>query len=226
MGTRYASDVAYNVHLRKFSALAFCEEHDVPVRYAQLASQLLDKFGTFTAHEDFLEYFENTWVGWTRRNPRFEVSMWNCKAVTELELPRTNNSVESWHNAFQGVMGMQHPDVYKLLDRLLDEQVRVKAICAKLAAGEVPPLYSLVEPSDSRRLYRGATYEQKNMGKRNVFIISEAEESSDSDFAMFVDLKIRTGEGSNQLPFHPYRRPPETEGESRTTEKECEKTMS
>ncbi|KAK0415922.1 hypothetical protein QR680_012192 [Steinernema hermaphroditum] len=86
----------------------------------------------------------------------------------------------------------------------------------------------LVEPSDSRRLYRGATYEQKiaDMGKRNVFIISEAEESSDSDFAMFVDLKIRTGEGSNQLPFHPYRRPPETEGESRTTEKECEKTMS
>ncbi|KAK0393224.1 hypothetical protein QR680_000105 [Steinernema hermaphroditum] len=89
MGTRYANDVAYNVHLRKFSALAFCEEHDVPVQW-----------------------------------------------------PRTNNSVESWHNAFQGAMGMQHPDVYKLLDRLLDEQVRVKAICSKLAAGEVPPLYS------------------------------------------------------------------------------------
>ncbi|KAK0393220.1 hypothetical protein QR680_000105 [Steinernema hermaphroditum] len=95
MGTRYANDVAYNVHLRKFSALAFCEEHDVPVQW-----------------------------------------------------PRTNNSVESWHNAFQGAMGMQHPDVYKLLDRLLDEQVRVKAICSKLAAGENRQLLSIIEMYD------------------------------------------------------------------------------
>ncbi|KAK0407687.1 hypothetical protein QR680_003532 [Steinernema hermaphroditum] len=151
MGTRYANDVAYNVHLRKFSALAFCDARDVPVRYEQLASQLLDNFGASTAHEDFLEYFENTWVGRTRRTPQYEVSMWNCKAVTELELPRTNNSVESWHNAFQGTMGMQLPDIYKLLDRLLDEQVRVRAISAKLAAGEVLPLYSRKEYAAKNR---------------------------------------------------------------------------
>ncbi|KAK0401778.1 hypothetical protein QR680_015965 [Steinernema hermaphroditum] len=166
LAIRYANDVQYNVHLRKFSALAFCKEQDVLVRYSQLATQLLRDYGVSDAHENFLEYFENTWVGRTTRRPRYEISMWNCKSVTELELPRTNNSVESWHNAFQGAMGSEHPNVYKLVDKLLDEQVRVKAICAKLAAGEDSPLYSRKE------------YEIKN---RKLLSIIEAHDQMPAD---------------------------------------------
>ncbi|KAK0420025.1 hypothetical protein QR680_014468 [Steinernema hermaphroditum] len=166
LAIRYANDMQYNVHLRKFSALAFCKEQDVLVRYSQLATQLLRDYGVSDAHENFLEYFENTWVGRTTRRPRYEISMWNCKSVTELELPRTNNSVESWHNAFQGAMGSEHPNVYKLVDKLLDEQVRVKAICAKLAAGEDSPLYSRKE------------YEIKN---RKLLSIIEAHDQMPAD---------------------------------------------
>ncbi|KAK0401121.1 hypothetical protein QR680_015601 [Steinernema hermaphroditum] len=166
LAIRYANDVQYNVHLRKFSALAFCKEQDVLVRYSQLATQLLRDYGVSDGHENFLEYFENTWVGRTTRRPRYEISMWNCKSVTELELPRTNNSVESWHNAFQGAMGSEHPNVYKLVDKLLDEQVRVKAICAKLAAGEDSPLYSRKE------------YEIKN---RKLLSIIEAHDQMPAD---------------------------------------------
>ncbi|KAK0401133.1 hypothetical protein QR680_015605 [Steinernema hermaphroditum] len=65
-----------------------------------------------------------------------------------------------------GAMGSEHPNVYKLVDKLLDEQVRVKAICAKLAAGEDSPLYSRKE------------YEIKN---RKLLSIIEAHDQMPAD---------------------------------------------
>ena len=35
-----------------------------------------------------------------RKNPRFSISMWNCFSRVDLDLPRTNNAVEGWYNAF------------------------------------------------------------------------------------------------------------------------------
>uniref|UniRef100_A0A915CYJ1 Uncharacterized protein n=1 Tax=Ditylenchus dipsaci TaxID=166011 RepID=A0A915CYJ1_9BILA len=53
-------------------------------------------------NQSFLEYFENTWVGRAaRRTPKFPLEFWNSKAVSELGLPRTNISVESWHHQLQ-----------------------------------------------------------------------------------------------------------------------------
>ncbi|KAF0756392.1 Uncharacterized protein FWK35_00035381 [Aphis craccivora] len=50
-----------------------------------------------------LDYFEETWVGkmdWNgkRKNPKFSITIWNCY-VDEYNLPKTNNSLEEWHNA-------------------------------------------------------------------------------------------------------------------------------
>ena len=57
---------------------------------------------------DFLElliYFEDNFIGRKisrnrRSNPRYVIQMWNCFSRVDLELPRTNNAVEGWHNAF------------------------------------------------------------------------------------------------------------------------------
>ncbi|KAK0404364.1 hypothetical protein QR680_017424 [Steinernema hermaphroditum] len=70
------------------------------------------------------------------------------------------------HLCISGAMGSEHPNVYKLVDKLLDEQVRVKAICAKLAAGEDSPLYSRKE------------YEIKN---RKLLSIIEAHDQMPAD---------------------------------------------
>ena len=35
-----------------------------------------------------------------RKCPRFSISMWNCFSRVHLDLPRTNDAVEGWHNAF------------------------------------------------------------------------------------------------------------------------------
>ena len=35
-----------------------------------------------------------------RKNPRFDIFMWNCFERVNQDLPRTNNAIEGWHNAF------------------------------------------------------------------------------------------------------------------------------
>jgi hypothetical protein len=142
MHLRYGTDANYNQMLKKFTALAFCSKTDVAARYAIIAAQLIGEFGNIEQHQDFLEYFENIWIGRAHRTPRFSPEMWNCKEVTENLLPRTNNSVESWHNALQSTLGCHHPTIFKLLDGLLKEQVRVNALFVKLQAGDQVPLYS------------------------------------------------------------------------------------
>ena len=93
-------------------------------------------------HENFIQYFENTWVGRPRRRARFDPTMWNARTVTEIDLPRTTNNVESWHLAFQKSLSCHHPTIYKLAEQLIKENVRVNAIAIKLFNGEEFPLYS------------------------------------------------------------------------------------
>ncbi|KAG0440028.1 hypothetical protein HPB47_016429 [Ixodes persulcatus] len=73
----------YHLILKKFIALSYCDVFDVCDRYRMLARQLLDLFGRTEQHQGFLDYFENTWVGRPHKDPRFPISSWNRKHVTE-----------------------------------------------------------------------------------------------------------------------------------------------
>ncbi|CAN7995246.1 unnamed protein product, partial [Ixodes hexagonus] len=151
MHARFIDESSYLLMLKKFIALRFCDILDGCDRYRMLARQLLELFGRAEQHQDFLDYFENTWVGRPHKDPRFAISMWNCKRVTEVSLPRTNNSVESWHRVFQSSIGASHPTVFKLLDALLSEQVRVNAMAIQLDVGHEPPLYTKKEYERSNK---------------------------------------------------------------------------
>ena len=72
------------------------------------------------SNSDLLVYFEDTYIGRKmsrnrRANPRFSISMWNCFSRVVLNLPRTNNMVEGWHNAFHVSCSTRlfHPLHYK-----------------------------------------------------------------------------------------------------------------
>ena len=69
------------------------------------ADNFLEQFGDTQPHQFFLEYMENTWIGRHRRNPLFPKEMWNAKDITEFQLPRTTNSIESWHKILQNTFG-------------------------------------------------------------------------------------------------------------------------
>ncbi|CAF1124763.1 unnamed protein product [Brachionus calyciflorus] len=55
---------------------------------------------------------------------------------TKKNKPRTNNSVESWHNAFSSILN-KHPMVYLLVNSLVNEKKRTETELVKLRTGIV-----------------------------------------------------------------------------------------
>lgn len=137
--------------LKKFIALCFCDILDAFDRYRMLPRQLLLLFGRTEQHQDFLDYFEDTWVGCPCKDPRFVISTWNCKSLTEVTLPRTNNSVEIKHLVFRSFIGVFHPTVFKLLNALISEKVRVNAMAIQLYIFHEPTLYTKKEYERSNK---------------------------------------------------------------------------
>ena len=85
-------------------------------------------------------YFEETYIGkqlpdQSRRIPLFPIRIWNMHERVRSQLPRTNNAVEGWHNAFQSGIACSHPSISKLLKFLQREQSLQEARLAKWEAG-------------------------------------------------------------------------------------------
>ena len=95
--------------------------------------------------DDFLQYFEDTYIGRYRRNvprhpPLFTINLWNMFNRTDDELPRTNNSVEGWHRSFQDHIYACHPVLWKSLSVLQREENMIRiSIVKHLAWNPSPP---------------------------------------------------------------------------------------
>ena len=85
------------------------------------------------------DYWEDNYVGRRRRgrrgNPRFPINLWNMRDRLNDSLPRTNNSVEAWHHAFQKTVDCHDPSVYELVDHFRKEQDHVEILVERFQAG-------------------------------------------------------------------------------------------
>uniref|UniRef100_A0A915LGH1 MULE transposase domain-containing protein n=1 Tax=Meloidogyne javanica TaxID=6303 RepID=A0A915LGH1_MELJA len=151
MERRYVADEQYRCLIKMFTALTFCRPADVIGRFNELAEYFIGTAGNEDAHIQFLNYFESTWVGRAGRPPLFPREMWNNNFITLLDLPRTTNSVESWHHQIQSKFSSPHPNLYKFIEGLREENVRINAICVKLDGGQEVPLYSRREYQESNQ---------------------------------------------------------------------------
>lgn len=81
---------------RKVQALAFIPCEDVFDGF-----ELIRTSSPNTARQ-FLDYVENNYIGKLKGNKlskaRFPIELWNLHERVKLDLPRTNNNVESWHS--------------------------------------------------------------------------------------------------------------------------------
>ena len=66
--------------------------------------------------------------------PLFEIDLWNLTNRIKDCLPRTNNFVEAWHNAFSNML-ISHPSVYTLVDMFRKEQKKSEENIVKLETG-------------------------------------------------------------------------------------------
>ncbi|CAF3351816.1 unnamed protein product [Rotaria socialis] len=90
---------------------------------------------------DFVDYFEDTFIGRVIRNnrrraPRFSVNMWNCFSRLDEELPRTNNSSEGWNRAIKN-SARENPSIYESIADLRIEQHSNLILAEQLEAGVV-----------------------------------------------------------------------------------------
>nr|XP_033798636.1 uncharacterized protein LOC117359609 [Geotrypetes seraphini] len=89
------------------------------------------------------DYWEDNYIGRLRPNgrrvPPFPIPLWNMRSRVEDGLPRTNNSVEGWHHAFQSSVACHHPTIFKLLEHIQREQDHTEQLLARFQAGNRAP---------------------------------------------------------------------------------------
>ena len=134
----YVNDEETRLFCKMLTSLAFIPEADVIAAY----EALMDSMPAENL-EPLTDYFEDTWIGRPqrrgrqRRNPSYPISVWSIYDRVIDGLPRTNNSVEGWHNAFQRTVGFNHPSVYKLIEAIQYEQSNSENLVQQIDTGRL-----------------------------------------------------------------------------------------
>lgn len=116
-------------------AIAFVPLVDVEFAFEKVKSFMSDSF------KDLIRYVEKYYIGILKPNssscrstPRFKKETWNVHERVLKNLPRTNNSVESWHSQLSD-HDKKDMKLVKLIELLRVEQAKTENALAKIKAG-------------------------------------------------------------------------------------------
>lgn len=114
-------------------ALSFVPTDDVVAAFETLTEICPDDM------DNLINYWEDTYIGRMRRNrrsvPLFPISVWNMFNRVTSDLPRTNNSVEGWHRAFQQTVDCHNPSIFKIIEHFRKEQNQMEIQLHRYEAG-------------------------------------------------------------------------------------------
>lgn len=123
--------------IKQFQALAFVPPDYIYAFFEELLSSLTEEIES--ALDEFLAYFEVTWLGVVqrgrRRKPCYDIQLWSVHSRVADDMPRTNNALEGWHNAFNRRMVIKHASLEKLVSKLKKEQANTEMLLAQLTNG-------------------------------------------------------------------------------------------
>jgi hypothetical protein len=77
-------------------------------------------------------------VGTGRKKPIFALELWNVYHRVCHDLPRSNNSIEGWHNSFSKRVTINHPTVRKLAEKIRAEQSLFEVELSEIRSGQEP----------------------------------------------------------------------------------------
>jgi hypothetical protein len=80
----------------------------------------------------------NRYLGIQRGKPKFSLELWNMYDRVVQDLPRSNNSIEGWHQAFNHRVSIKHPSIIKLTKCIIREQSRFEVDIERLHASSPP----------------------------------------------------------------------------------------
>jgi hypothetical protein len=128
----YGNRADVRLKCKSLLALSFVPPTDV-----QFAYEILQEEGFPPEMKPITDYWENTYVGRRLEGvvPSYAISMWNSFDRLNSDIPRTNNSLEAWHNAFQKTVDCHRPSLVKLLDKFQLEQNQSENFMLRYWAG-------------------------------------------------------------------------------------------
>lgn len=124
--------------VKSLCSLAFLEESQINEAFEEL-QEISDNMNLPKLTEVY-NYFEDTYIGrlgrrGQRRAANFGKIMWNVRSRTEEGIPRTNNKIEGWHRAIQGMVDSPHPSLWRFLAAIQKEEALQAAEIFKFKAG-------------------------------------------------------------------------------------------
>lgn len=127
----YKDSADTRMTVKKLLALSF-----VPVKDVQFAFEILSE-DVPEYMKSLYAYWEDNYIGRRLQNiePRFPIPLWNMFDRINSNLPKSNNSLEAWHKAFQNSIDCHHPSFSKLLEHLKLEQSRIENFVTRYRAG-------------------------------------------------------------------------------------------
>lgn len=85
-----------------------------------------------------LKKIQWNFIGTGRKKPKFSIELWNVHDRVSANLPRSNNSIEGWHNAFAQRVSIAHPTINKLTAKIRTEQSKFEIDIAQIRQGHEP----------------------------------------------------------------------------------------
>lgn len=131
----YNSDPEFRKSYKMLKAIPFVAEDDVISAFERV-----DKAATKSLKK-FYNYVERNYIGLLdkvtgkRKTPRFPIQTWNLYNRILLNLPRTNNSVESWHSQISSE-DKKCMKLCELIEFLRTEQSNTENLIAQLKSGD------------------------------------------------------------------------------------------
>ncbi|CAF1126879.1 unnamed protein product, partial [Rotaria magnacalcarata] len=167
MATKYREDESFRLNVKKLIALAFVPVGDV-IKAFDIVAELFDDDDA----DDLLDYFEKTWIGERKRrgvgrkDPQFAHQLWNVYDRIIAGVPRSNNAVEGWHNAFASRVSINHPTIIKLTEKIRREQSKFEIDIAKILQGhEVKTRKLMYKKLDERIERLVSAYDSSQLGQ-------------------------------------------------------------
>lgn len=116
--TTFSESKEFRISFRRVQCLAFLNLEEVDAVFIMIKSSSPVQLITF------LNYVEKYYIGTLkqgrkscRNQPMFPKKIWNVHERTLKDLPRTNNSLESWHKQFASDI-RAHPSVNMIIENL------------------------------------------------------------------------------------------------------------
>lgn len=152
LSTKYGTDTNFEFQIKQLKCLAYLTPEEIPICYQELVRNAHgDALKIYSYISDVYIYGRKKNVNSRQWNPRFKPEFWSIISNLELNLPITQNGVESWHNRLNHLIGM-HPGTYSLINELKKEYVFMKNKIEQFMNGQYIPKSKKYTISKQKRI--------------------------------------------------------------------------